>query len=239
MTLLVEPPRQIFVTGTDTGVGKTVLSLLLIHCAMDAGWNPAYIKPIQTGCKDPSDIDSDSLFVHRHTTQWAGADPADSVVYCFAPAKAPRFAAMDDGVQMDDNFLFEQIRQKSQGFRPAIIEGAGGVMVPITDTLWTVDLIRRLEATCILAARAGLGTINHTLLSLYRLKKENIRPAGVVLMEGSKKKTSEKMVAENIEAIEDESDVPVTGVLPFIDDFSRIDECHLSPVRRLLKLPQL
>lgn len=236
MTISDTMPNRLFVTGTDTDVGKSVLSLLMVHCCLEAGLHPVYLKPLQTGCVSPRDAVCDARFVFDHIAKWSAADPADAVVYCFPAAKAPYFAARDQGATIDPKRLIEAVAQKADQGHPLIIEGAGGLLVPVTETLSTVDLLPRLEAVPVLAARAGLGTINHTLLSLELLRQRGITPAGVILLDGATVPTPADMVAENKAAIEGASGVPVAGVVHHIADFHCLETVDLAPVRRLLGL---
>ena len=215
---------RLFVTGTDTGVGKTVLSLFLMHHFHAIGLNPFYIKPIQTGCRDPHDTDSDSRFIYEHIPALKGKDPAESVVYCFTNPKAPHFAARDDGKEVDPAVIKDFVEKKGASHSPLIIEGAGGLFVPVREGILVIDLIPLLGAKPILAARAGLGTINHTLLSLEALRVRGIEPAGVVLLDASETGVSPDMLKENIEAIESVSRVAVSGVIGKVTDFSRLPE---------------
>jgi dethiobiotin synthetase len=228
--------RPLFVTGTDTGVGKSVLCLLMVRCCLDAGLAPAYLKPVQSGCVSPMDRGSDSRFIHDHIAEWKAKAPGDSVVYCFPAPKAPLFAARDAGTAIEAERLVAEIRRRAGGRRPVIIEGAGGLLVPLTDRLRTIDLIQRLGAAPVLAARVGLGTINHTLLSLEALANRGLRPAGVILLDAGQAPCPSDLVAENIEAIERASGADVGGVVQYIDDFQRLEAVDLGPVRRLLGL---
>jgi len=133
--------ENLFVVGTDTGVGKTVLSLLLMQFFCSRGYNPFYLKPVQTGCKDPYDSESDAKFIYRHVGQCKDKDPADSVIYCFKNPKAPLFAARDEGKMIDLSVIENAVVEKARFFSPLIIEGAGGVLVPGgTNTLFVADL---------------------------------------------------------------------------------------------------
>ena len=98
---MIKGRENIFVVGTDTGIGKTVLSLLLMQFFYARGYTPFYLKPAQTGCVDPYDIDSDARFIYQHVKPLNRKDPADSVVYCFKNPKAPYFAARDEGEEID------------------------------------------------------------------------------------------------------------------------------------------
>lgn len=211
---------RLFVTGTNTGVGKTVLSLLLMRFFYARGRNPFYIKPIQTGCNSPRAADSDSRFIYEHVAALTEKDPGESVIYCFRNPKAPLFAARDDGKEVDAAVIAEFVNRKSASHYPLIVEGAGGLFVPVSKGLLMIDLIGLLGATPILAARAGLGTINHTLLSLEALYKRGIEPAGIVVLDAGIPPAQPDMVSENMEAIEAYSGCKVTGVIGRIEDFS-------------------
>ncbi|MBF0119793.1 MAG: dethiobiotin synthase [Desulfobacterales bacterium] len=212
-----------FVTGTDTGVGKTVLSLLLMKFFFGKGLSPFYFKPLQTGCKNVYDVDSDSNFIYKHIPELVNKDPEDSVAFCYSQPKAPYFAAKNEGKNINTGKILEILEDKRKFYNPLIIEGAGGLLVPICENFLNIDLIKLTRAEIILAARAGLGTINHTLLSIESLDKRGLKPIAIILMESSQSATSSDMIYENIEAIENFSKIKVAGFIPKIHDFSKID----------------
>ena len=157
---------KIFITGTDTNVGKTLISSWI---ALHTGFS--YFKPIQTGTRDGSD----SLEVQKLCK--ANIHPE---VYAYKEPLSPHLAANLENDMID----IEKIVLPPS--RNLIIEGAGGVLVPINDTHLMIDLIKKLGAPVILVARTTLGTINHTLLSLEALRSQNIPVLGVI-MNGEKK----------------------------------------------------
>jgi dethiobiotin synthetase len=225
--------NNIYVVGTDTGVGKTVLSLLLMQYLLKRGLNAFYLKPLQTGCKDVYDVDSDAAFVYRHVEAFREKDPAESVIYCFKNPKAPYFAARDEDREIDLNHVNEVIEGKSRHYSPLVIETAGGLLVPVKEKALMVDTISAADAGVVLAARAGLGTINHTLLSVEALASRGMRPAGIVFLDTAE--TPQDMVAENREAIERHSGIKVAGVVGKIDDFSHPPEAFYRPIEFLLQ----
>lgn len=212
--------ENLFVVGTDTGVGKTVLSLLLMQFFYAAGYTPFYIKPVQTGCRDPYDTDSDAHFIYRHVRPLQDKDSAESVIYCFKNPKAPFFAARDEGKEIDLSVIERAVFQKSGIHSPLIIEAAGGVMVPVTHNTLVTDLISLTKGTPIIAARAGLGTINHTLLTVEALDRRGLKPLGIVFVDAGEKETPRGMVSENKEAIEEACGIKVTGIIGRIHDFT-------------------
>ncbi len=215
---------RFFIIGTDTGAGKTILSLILMQYFYKQGKTPFYLKPLQTGCKDPHDTDSDAKFIYNHVPQLKGKDPADAIIYCYKNPKAPYFAAKDEGSlgEIDPAHITHVVDEKSKNSDPLIIEAAGGLLVPVTETLLMVDMIQIVHATPIIAARAGLGTINHTLLTIEALKARALGPGGIVLLESPVNPTPPDMIQENIKAIEKISGVQVAGVIPLIKDFHKV-----------------
>ncbi len=212
--------NRFYVVGTDTGIGKTVFSTILMHYFYIKGLNPFYFKPFQTGCAYPLDADSDATFVYKNLPQLRESDPAISVGYCFAAPKAPYFAARDEKKEIDMDWIKNTINERAKGHNPVIIEGSGGLLVPVTKDVLILDTIKTFDAAPILIARAGLGTINHTLLSLEAIKRMDIKPRAVIFMDNED--TPDNMIEENIEAIEIFSKVKVAGVIRRIIDLSLI-----------------
>lgn len=160
--------RGVFVTGTDTGVGKTLVSACLVKA-----WSAEYWKPMQTGL-DMEPGDSETVLA------LSGADPAllHPPALALGAALSPEDAAAVENIAFDSAWLE---LPKHAGDRPLVVEGAGGVMVPVGGGLLMIDLIAKLGLPVVLVARSTLGTINHTLLSLDALRRRGIAVVGVVL----------------------------------------------------------
>lgn len=223
-----------FITGTDTGVGKTVLSLVLMQYLFHRGANPLYVKPAQTGCRDPYDKDSDAKFIYDHVKELRGKDCASSVICCFREAKAPYFAARNEEKEIDHQELSREIRRRGEGYSHIIIEGAGGLFVPVTKTMLMIDLIREIKAIPVIAGRAALGTINHVLMTVETLRNRHLEPRGIVLIDSQNPLTDAAMIRENQEAIEAFSRLPVAGVIPPIADFAQPLDFLFPMCKRLL-----
>lgn len=160
--------QRYFITATDTGIGKTLLSAMLC-AALDA----MYWKPIQTGTLDATD---------RQTVMRVAGMGEDRVlkeVYSFVPPVSPHLAARWAGVEIK---LENLSLPADLGNESLIVEGAGGVLVPINERQFMLDVIARLKLPTILVARSGLGTINHSLLSLAALHSAGAPVHGVVLV---------------------------------------------------------
>jgi dethiobiotin synthetase len=151
------------VTGTDTGIGKTVFA-----AALAAALGAQYWKPVQAGLEP----ETDSQTVARLT----GA-PVLPEVYCFKLAASPHRAAAAEGARLDPAAL-----TLPQLDMPLVVEGAGGLLVPLDDRTLYIDVFARWGAPLILCARTSLGTINHTLLSLEDIRARNIPLLGIAFL---------------------------------------------------------
>jgi dethiobiotin synthetase len=182
----------LFVTGTDTNVGKTVLSALL--CAALDG---IYWKPIQTGASEGTD--------RQAVRRWADIAEERTIPesYCFEPPVSPHLAASLAGTRID---LSKVEHPPATHTRPLIMESAGGVLVPLNPTDLMLDLMRKLNAPVVIATRTALGTINHTLLTTNAVRSAGLNIKGVVMI-GEKHN-------ENERAIEHYGSVPVIGRIP-------------------------
>ncbi len=232
-------PKRIpdmFVVGTDTGVGKTVVCLLLMNLLADKGYAPFYLKPFQTGCRDPYDAASDAAFVYRHSAHLKGRDPADSVVYCYPFPKAPYYAARHAGAQIDLGRLWQIMEQKRRTHCPLVIEASGGLLVPVTAEALIIDVVQASGCRPLLVARAGLGTINHTLLSIEALRSRKLEPLGVLFLEGARSESDPLLVKENMEAVTRLGRIRIGPMIEKIKDFSGPSTRSYQSLEYLLSL---
>ncbi|MEI7879239.1 MAG: dethiobiotin synthase [bacterium] len=178
----------IFVTGTDTAVGKTFVSAGILAVFRAAGRNVVPMKPVQTGCQlrkgtlIPPDL---MVSLKAGGLRVSAADRADMAPYCFKPACSPHLAAKLAGTRISLKRIEIAYRRLSRKYDGIIVEGAGGVLVPLNAKETMLDLMVRLQLPVLLVARPGLGTINHTLLSLRVLAEAKLKVLGVVLNQTS------------------------------------------------------
>ena len=144
--------RGVFVTATDTGVGKTYLSGAIADELRRQGLSVGVAKPVVTGLDDPGPHDHELL----------GATPAAT----FAPPVSPHFAAESAGTELDPAALLANARAAAEGHDAVVVEGVGGLLVPLTRSYTVRDLARDLGYPVVVATRPALGTINHTRLTL-------------------------------------------------------------------------
>lgn len=171
--------RGFFVSGTDTGVGKTVAACALVRGLRARGLDLGVMKPIETGVGAAGPLDAQAL------REAAGVDdPLDEICpQQFSLPAAPNVAAAAEGREVDLDLLSQCFAQLAGRHALMVVEGAGGLLVPIADACDMGDLAGQLGLPVIVVARMGLGTINHTLLTLRELDRRGLALAGVVLCE--------------------------------------------------------
>ncbi|OGC07359.1 dethiobiotin synthase [candidate division WOR-1 bacterium RIFOXYD2_FULL_36_8] len=195
---------SLFVTGTDTGVGKTYVTILLAKHLMLKGFDVGIMKPISTGSKK----DDDARLLKKTLNL---KDPLRLInpIHLKLPL-APYAAAKLLKKRLNLKKIFTAFEKLKKHHDIVIVEGIGGVLVPILKDYFVADLIKDFNIPVLIVARAGLGTINHTLLTIEALKKRKVKIAGIVMNGFIKKETSEKTNADIIEEI---SHMPVMGKL--------------------------
>jgi dethiobiotin synthase len=188
----MRPIGSVFVTGTDTDVGKTVVAATLT-----LGLDAYYWKPIQAGLAPSTDTEC--------VRGWTGL-PGERFLaetYRLREPMSPHAAAAMEGVKIE---MDRVIATTLPSDRPVVVEGAGGLMVPLSPEALMIDLAERLGLPIVLVARSGLGTLNHTLLSISELRRRSMPLLGVVL-NGEEHESNRK-------AIEDYGSVRVLGRVP-------------------------
>ncbi|WP_462324835.1 dethiobiotin synthase [Desulfoplanes sp.] len=195
-------PDRFFITGTDTDIGKTVVAAMLTK-----GLGATYFKPVQSGTEQGSDTDT-----VRHLTNLSN-DRFVPPVYTFKAPLSPHLAAQRENVRIDISRVTIPSRNPAATTTSRlVVEGAGGLMVPLNDRELMIDLIAHLGLPVVLVAANRLGTINQTLLSLQALALRSIPVAGVILNRAINDDTAT--------AITHFGTVPILGQIPELDPVS-------------------
>ncbi|MBI3610016.1 MAG: dethiobiotin synthase [Nitrospirae bacterium] len=220
-----------FITGTDTGVGKTVVSAAFAALFKKRGLDVGVMKPIQTGCASRGNdrIASDARFLMRAAEV---DDALDRVCpYRFKDPVAPWVAAEREGVAIELDRIASAYEFLSSRHRIMVVEGIGGLLTPITPTLAAMDLARLLKLPLVVVASTRLGTLNHTLLTVRWAHQAGARVLGVVFNHPIRSAPS---LAEktNPEVFSRLSSVPILGMLPFTAGMS-VERGRLGRVRGL------
>ena len=165
--------KPLFITATNTNVGKTYASLQLIEKLSCRGIRVGVCKPIETGIKDVP-LDAQALLdgVQKYNHQFSSLTPEDITAFTFNLPAAPYCADTNHTISVDK--IKEKIDELSRKCDLLIIEGAGGLLVPITESYYMIDLISELNALTLLVTPSRLGCINETLLSMEALKSRDI-----------------------------------------------------------------
>ncbi|MBI5605924.1 MAG: dethiobiotin synthase [Deltaproteobacteria bacterium] len=203
----------LFITGTDTGVGKTVVAAGLIKAFKRQGMEVGYFKPVASGAvRTPRGLIAPDVDFVRKTT--GIDDPLDRInPVCLVPPLAPLTAAEITRTDWKLRTIIQKFQLLQKRYPFLVVEGVGGILVPLKKKVLVIDLIEKLRLPTLVVARPSLGTINHTLMTLFLLKQRGLPVLGF-LFNGRKGRPglAEKTAPAVISGI---SGVPYWGSLPF------------------------
>lgn len=207
-------PKGYFITGTDTGVGKTVVTACLLSHFRKHGRNAGVMKPLETGV-EPGRSDAEFLL------QTAGLEDrlADVSPYRFRSAASPYLAARLENRRVEPGKIIEAFQRLAAVHDLLLVEGIGGLLAPIAPGYLVADLARDLGLPLIVVSRFSLGTINHTLLTLETAKARGIEVCGVIFNHLDRGGIN-SMEKHNPGIIQELSDVRILGACPFIPNIS-------------------
>lgn len=191
--------RAVFVTATDTGVGKTFVSYNLALTLREMGVKVGYFKPIET---DVRDVPSDGAMMCSVT----GQEVEEAVPVRFRLPLSPYAALLEEGGDFSLEELYQHMQSLLKKYEFLIVEGAGGIAVPIKKGYDYARLAKEWNLPVLLVARAGLGTINHTYLSWFYMKTQGINLLGIIMNGFSGKDVSERTNPQIVEEL--------TGIKP-------------------------
>lgn len=203
---------MIFITGTDTGCGKTTVGRAISAALNNRGVKVGVFKPIETGCEDQNGflVASDATLL----SVASGCELSSETIcpYKFRLPASPERAAEAEGKTISLEKIASSWKVVAQNSQFAIAEGAGGLLVPISAGVMMIDLPLRLKLPVLLVSKDALGTVNHTLLSIESLRSRGISIAGIVFSNPDPEQSS----LENARAIFHYSKVPIFGSLPHL-----------------------
>lgn len=204
--------RGLFVTGTDTDVGKTIVTGALAAALRAEDLNVGIWKPVQSGALLGSgETDAERLLQYSGIHERA----EDVASFTFQAPLTPMLAAKQDGVTITLQEIIAAGQPLIHRYESILIEGAGGVAVPLTEDSLVVDLISELRIPALIVARSGLGTINHTLLTVTYLQQHGVPIVGFILNDDdSKEMYNDSSAATNAELIERYCGISFLGRVP-------------------------
>jgi len=234
--------KGVFVTGTDTEVGKTLIAGAIARNLRQAGRDVEVFKPVASGCRRGREglISSDAEFLA------ACADSkrplAEITPVRYRPALAPNVAAERTGRPVDLEAIFDAYRRLEGACECVVVEGVGGLLCPLDDRFWVIHFARMTGLPVVVVARGGLGTINHTLLTIHAARGAGLHVAGVIvnrysveaalhksLAAGEAKKAGDADIAmlTNPRQIADRGDVEVLALVPD-DPHSSVEKVRIG-----------
>jgi len=231
----------VFITGTDTGVGKTLVTASLALHLKKHGMAVGVMKPIETGVSPARDAQSDAA---RLRSIMESEEPLGAIrPYSFALPVAPLAAAESEGQTINPDTIKRVYRLLSSRYDYMVVEGVGGIQVPITRTDDVLTLIKHLRLPVIVVGRSGLGGINHALLTIGALRRKQITIVALLLNRTHSVRSATSRIQERttIEILRKQAGVPVLGPLPYepgLPGRFRPSVMHLAKSAAIKKLAQ-
>jgi dethiobiotin synthetase len=209
--------KGVFVTGSDTGVGKTVIAGAIAAAMKAHGLDVGVMKPVASGAKEIKGklVSEDAVYLKKIIDS-TDDDDLVSPIRLKQPI-APTIAASKAGVPIDIDKILKAYEELTNKHDFVVVEGIGGLMVPIDDTLFVADLVRKMDLALVIVSRDYLGTINHTLLTVEYARSRNLRIKGIVI---NMLKNGDDFVRE----IEKYSSAPILGTIPYKENVS-VENC--------------
>ena len=208
-----------FITGTDTGIGKTVVTACLATLFKSQGMDVGIMKPIETGV-DPacsSSANSDAKFLMESSSS---TDAEDEVCpYRLKTPASPYQSAQIEGTQIQPSTILEKFKVLQSRHNMMLVEGIGGLLVPITHRYSVADLALEIGLPLIIVSRLRVGTLNHTLLTINAAKQHRLKIKGIILNRHAAGALNDIEIKQG-ELIEEFSNIPILGTCPHLEDIS-------------------
>ncbi|NPA94923.1 MAG: dethiobiotin synthase [Thermodesulfobacteria bacterium] len=210
---------KIFIAGTDTDVGKTYITAALTAILLKKGLHVGVIKWVSTGKADSSPDIEFILEKAGLAPLGPGSKLSVACPFCFSFPASPHLASSMENRVVEPDVIIRETQRLEEACDILLIEGVGGLMVPLRADLLLIDLMAQVPCPVVLVARSGLGTINHSLLSVEALRQRRLEPLGIVLNSvgygGCADNTHEEIVSDNASIISSLSGSRVYGPVPF------------------------
>ncbi|MBS4760453.1 MAG: dethiobiotin synthase [Clostridium sp.] len=209
---------HIFITGTDTDIGKTIVTAGLAAVMQSLGYKAGVYKPFQSGAVEKNGflVSPDLAYVKKMDFY-----VETLCTYLLKEPTAPYIAAELEGININLGTVAREFQTLRQACETVLVEGAGGLMVPVTKEAVIADVIKMLDIPLLIVARPNLGTINHTILTINQAKTMGLDIAGVIINrypEG----TQDAAIKTAPRLIEEYTDVNILGIIPDIPDFDTV-----------------
>ena len=212
--------KSYFITGTDTGVGKTAITAALAACIKKLGIDVGVMKPIATGIQQKSDFKSSDVSILCHA---CGVDDSEDLVNpIFMPVpSSPYDASKMLNILFNRKIIFEKFEKLKQKHKMLLVEGIGGIMTPLSRDYFVADMIKEMKLETIIVTRSTLGTLNHTMMTVNTCNDYKIPIKGIIINNYDEKGSpAEKNSPLTIHEI---TKIPILGTVPFVRDYQNIE----------------
>lgn len=207
--------KSYFITGTDTGVGKTMITAALAACLRKLNIDVGVMKPAATGIPKKAGFKSGDVHVLQHASKVTDAEGEINPIFMPLPA-SPYDASKALGMEFDKKVIFEQFAKLKNRHQMMIVEGIGGILTPLTKDYFVANLIKEMDLETIIVTRSTLGTLNHTMMTVNTCASYHIPVKGIIINNYDKDGgPAEKNSPLTIHEI---TGIPILGVLPFVKD---------------------
>lgn len=210
--------QGVFITGTDTGVGKTLCAAGMLVAYQQQGLSTIAMKPVASGCEQtPEGLrNEDALLLMQHMSEEAGYDEVNP--YAFLPPMAPHLAAAREGTSINTDTLVKQAHALAHRADRIVIEGAGGWLAPLNKEQSFADFAVQLGFPVVLVVGIRLGCLNHALLTVENIRYRGVEMLGWIANMGLENAADCLDIEENIATLEARIGSPLLGKIPRQDD---------------------
>ena len=212
--------KSYFVTGTDTGVGKTVITAAIASILRKRGIDVGVMKPIATGISKKGRFKSEDVEILHNATLTNDDEKKINPVFLPLPV-SPYDASKSLGVKIDMEMVLEMYRYLSKSHQMILVEGIGGIMTPITRDFFVADMIKQMNLETIVVTRSTLGTINHTVMTTELCKKYQIPVKGLIINNFDEKGGPAERNAPS--TLHEVTGLPILGIIPFVKDYQKFE----------------
>lgn len=212
--------KSYFVTGTDTGVGKTTITAALAASLRKHGIDVGVMKPIASGIAQKTGFKSSDVALLCEAAKVNDTEETINPVFLPVPT-SPYDATKILSLETDMKIIFEKFQHLLKAHQMLLVEGIGGIMTPITKNFFVADLIKKMGLETIIVTRSTLGTLNHTMMTLKMCKEYGIAIKGMIINYFDEKGSlAERNAPSTLHEI---TELPILGIIPFVKDYQKLD----------------
>ncbi len=213
--------KSYFVTGTDTGVGKTTITAAIAASLRKRGIDVGVMKPVATGVERKDIFKSEDVTLLHEAAQVKDDEKTLNPVFLPLPV-SPYDASKILNLKIDLELVFERFKYLLKSHKMVLVEGIGGIMTPIAQDFFVADMIKKMGLETIVITRATLGTINHTVMTIEMCKKYHIPVKGLIINYYDENGTPAERNAPS--TLHEVTGLPILGIIPFIKDYQKLEE---------------